>query len=108
MRTSFPWELMPRDRFNSQQARRATAASPSSEADVNAATAAARGEGQGVSFIHDVVGALGEGQPDGVTLPFFFTCVLHLANEKGLLLEGGEGGDLSDIFIRPATKENAL
>lgn len=86
----------------------ASSSAVAAAADTASAAASARGEGQGVSFIHDVVGALGATQPDGVTLPFFFTCVLHLANEKGLLLEGGEGGDLSDIFIRPATKENAL
>ena len=39
-----------------------------------------------------------EGQhQSGVTLPFYFICVLHLANEKNLCLEGSD--DLSDFFI---------
>lgn len=33
----------------------------------------------------------------GVTLPFYFICVLHLANEKGLKLTGNE--DMSDFHI---------
>ncbi|CAM9763989.1 unnamed protein product, partial [Phaeothamnion confervicola] len=32
-----------------------------------------------------------------VTLPFYFICLLHLANEKGLRLEGRE--DLTDLSI---------
>lgn len=38
-----------------------------------------------------------EAQED-VSLPFYFICVLHLANEKGLKLENGEHG-LSDFVI---------
>lgn len=33
----------------------------------------------------------------GVTVPFYFICVLHLANEKGLRLEGRE--DLRDFSV---------
>lgn len=33
----------------------------------------------------------------GVTLPFYFICMLHLANEKGLRLEGRR--DLSDFSV---------
>ncbi len=37
----------------------------------------------------------------GVTVPYYFLCLLHLANEKGLQLEGG--GDLhGDFFIYPS------
>ena len=36
-------------------------------------------------------------QQSGVTLPFYFICVLHLANEHGLKLEGNE--NLSDFTI---------
>ena len=43
-----------------------------------------------------------EGQhQSGVTLPFYFICVLHLANEKNLCLEGSD--DLSDFFISQGT-----
>jgi len=51
-----------------------------------------------VSF-KDTVAKLGatEAQED-VSLPFYFICVLHLANEKGLKLENGEYG-LSDFVI---------
>lgn len=31
--------------------------------------------------------------PDNVTLPFYFLCVLHLANEHGLRLEGSQSLD---------------
>jgi condensin complex subunit 2 len=34
-----------------------------------------------------------------VTLPFYFICVLHLANEKGLKLEA-QGGNLKDFIVR--------
>ncbi|CAM9696048.1 unnamed protein product, partial [Choristocarpus tenellus] len=33
----------------------------------------------------------------GVTVPFYFICLLHLANEKGLKLEGQ--GDMRDLTI---------
>jgi condensin complex subunit 2 len=36
--------------------------------------------------------------PANVTVPFYFICLLHLANEKGLELTGAE--DLSDFTIR--------
>eukprot|EP01084_Bolivina_argentea_P170376 295252_1 len=37
----------------------------------------------------------------GVTVPYYFLCLLHLANEKGLRLEGS--GDLhGDFFIYPS------
>lgn len=51
-----------------------------------------------VSF-KDTVFKLGatEAQED-VSLPFYFICVLHLANEKGLKLENGENG-LRDFVI---------
>lgn len=51
-----------------------------------------------VSF-KDTVTKLGatEAQED-VSLPFYFICVLHLANEKGLKLENGEHG-LNDFVI---------
>ena len=38
-----------------------------------------------------------QNQGDEVTLPFYFICVLHLANENGLCLEGSP--DLSDFSI---------
>lgn len=44
----------------------------------------------------DKLGAT-EAQED-VSLPFYFICVLHLANEKGLKLENGEHG-LNDFVI---------
>ena len=37
-----------------------------------------------------------QGQEE-VTLPFYFICLLHLANEKGLELQGQD--DLSDFCI---------
>ena len=40
--------------------------------------------------------AAGQSQ-SGVTLPFYFICVLHLANEHGLKLEGND--ELSDFTI---------
>ena len=51
-----------------------------------------------VSF-KNTVNKLGttEAQAD-VSLPFYFICVLHLANEKGLKLENGEHG-LNDFII---------
>lgn len=33
----------------------------------------------------------------GVTVPFYFICVLHLANEKGLRLEGRP--DMTDFSV---------
>lgn len=33
----------------------------------------------------------------GVTVPFYFICVLHLANEKGLKLEGRD--DMRDFSV---------
>lgn len=51
-----------------------------------------------VSF-KDTVTKLGatEAQED-VSLPFYFICVLHLANEKGLKLDNGDHG-LADFVI---------
>ena len=51
-----------------------------------------------VSF-KDTIHKLGatEAQED-VSLAFYFICVLHLANEKGLKLENGEHG-LNDFVI---------
>jgi condensin complex subunit 2 len=40
--------------------------------------------------------AAGQNQ-SGVTLPFYFICVLHLANEHGLKLEGND--ELTDFTI---------
>lgn len=36
-------------------------------------------------------------EQSGVTVPFYFICVLHLANEKGLKLEGRD--DLLDFSV---------
>lgn len=36
-------------------------------------------------------------EQSGVTVPFYFICLLHLANEKGLKLEGRE--DLLDFSV---------
>lgn len=41
--------------------------------------------------------AASQGQSE-VTLPFYFICVLHLCNEKGLYLDQA-GGDLTDFII---------
>lgn len=38
-------------------------------------------------------------QATDITASFYFICLLHLANEKGLSIEGQ--ADLSDLFIRP-------
>lgn len=63
------------------------------DADIAAASDASekkRSTETAISF-HDAVRTLGEQQPQGeVTLPFYFICILHLANEKGLRLEQGE------------------
>mmetsp|Transcript_53008 Transcript_53008/g.67951 ORF Transcript_53008/g.67951 Transcript_53008/m.67951 type:complete len:638 (+) Transcript_53008:187-2100(+) len=49
----------------------------------------------------DVMTTVGEkNSQEGVTLPFYFICVLHLANEKGLKLEGNS--ELSDFVISSA------
>ena len=45
----------------------------------------------------DTVETLKPSMPDAVTLPFYFITMLHLANERGLELEGRE--DLSDFTI---------
>ena len=45
----------------------------------------------GASFV-DTVRSLAPSLPAGVTVPFFFITVLHLANEHGLALTGGGGG----------------
>jgi condensin complex subunit 2 len=50
-----------------------------------------------ISF-QDAVRTLGEQQAQGdITLPFYFICILHLANEKGLRLEQGEVSFSNDI-----------
>lgn len=64
-----------------------------------AADGAGKEKDGGVSF-QDLVGELSENQQqEGVTLPFYFICLLHLANEKGLELKGGDANDLSDFVI---------
>ena len=46
-----------------------------------------------------LVADLGEEQSQKeATLPFYFICLLHLANEKTLKIENF-GGDMSDLFI---------
>ncbi|CAM9994156.1 unnamed protein product [Pylaiella littoralis] len=45
-------------------------------------------------IVHDVAS---REEQSGVTVPFYFICLLHLANEKGLRLEGQE--DLLDFSV---------
>ena len=57
---------------------------------------ASSGKGKELSF-HDTVQAVAETQNANVTTPFYFICMLHLANEHGLELVGKE--DLQDFGI---------
>jgi condensin complex subunit 2 len=50
-----------------------------------------------ISF-HEAVRSLGEQQTQGdITLPFYFICILHLANENGLRLEQGDCSFSNDV-----------
>ncbi|DAZ96759.1 TPA: hypothetical protein N0F65_012336 [Lagenidium giganteum] len=51
----------------------------------------------GTTF-ENVLHGVADKVPSNVTMPFYFICMLHLANEKGLELVGQE--DLSDFEIR--------
>jgi condensin complex subunit 2 len=44
--------------------------------------------------------------PSNVTVSFYFICMLHLANEKGLELKGQE--DLSDFQIRAGNNNSHM
>ena len=71
-----------------------------SDADAVAADAESNGSdastGKELSF-HDTVQAVAETQNANVTTPFYFICMLHLANEHGLELVGKD--DLQDFGI---------
>ena len=54
----------------------------------------------GVSF-QDTVQALAPQAPATITVPFYFICMLHLANERGLALEGSD--DLTDFHVSKDT-----
>lgn len=54
----------------------------------------------GVSF-QATVAALAPTAPSSITVPFYFICMLHLANEKGLALHPAE--DLSDFRVSTVT-----
>lgn len=45
-------------------------------------------------------------EQSGVTVPFYFICLLHLANEKGLKLEGRD--DLLDFSVARDSAEDGL
>ena len=56
-------------------------------------------EKEGTVSFQDTVKELAASQGQSeVTLPFYFICVLHLCNEKGLYLDQA-GGDLTDFII---------
>jgi condensin complex subunit 2 len=56
-----------------------------------------------VSF-QDTVRTLGQQQAQtDITLPFYFICILHLANEKGLRLEQTDFGDNNDTVLNEGT-----
>ncbi len=68
------------------------------EAEVETTMELNRDDGKIVSF-KDTVDKLGRTETqDDVSLAFYFICVLHLANEKGLKLENGDFG-LTDFTI---------
>ena len=55
---------------------------------------------EGVSF-QGTVAALAPSAPASITVPFYFICMLHLANEKGLALH--PSGDLTDFRVSTET-----
>lgn len=68
--------------------------------------AAIRGDGDGAgrslkftSLIRDLRNVYPEHQMRDISTSYCFICLLHLANEKGLVLEGDypDGGDLADV-----------
>jgi condensin complex subunit 2 len=69
------------------------------DADTNADDQENEGEGEVEETLcfSTTVGALAPDQAAAVTVPFYFICVLHLANERGLELKGA--ADLSDFRI---------
>lgn len=54
------------------------------------------GAGDGLSF-QSLISTLAPDEPADVTTPFYFICMLHLANDHGLTLQGAPG--LRDITI---------
>lgn len=50
------------------------------------------------SVIQDVAGMYDEEKARDITVPFYFICLLHLANEKNLAIEGHP--DLQDFIVR--------
>ena len=70
------------------------------EASVAPESASADAPVDGVSF-QATVAALAPQAPSSITVPFYFICMLHLANEKGLALHPSE--DLSDFRVSTVT-----
>ena len=62
------------------------------------------GVGDGLSF-QEVINTLAPGESADVTTPFYFVCMLHLANEHGLTLQGQK--NLRDFKVFPTTATHA-
>ena len=62
------------------------------------------GIGAGLSF-QDVINTLAPEESADVTTPFYFVCMLHLANEHGLTLQGQR--NLKDFKVYPSKVETA-
>ena len=60
------------------------------------------GVGAGLSF-QGLITTLAPNEPADVTTPFYFICMLHLANDHGLTLQGAD--NLRDFTIYPSTHQ---
>lgn len=71
-----------------------------------AAPAAATAMGPKEVSFNSAITTLAPKVPSNITVPFYFICTLHLANERGLALQGNS--DLSDFTIKVPDEEGGV